>query len=565
MPSVQLPMEAPQLRRRRLGVVHLVFFTVAASAPLTVLAGGVATSYAVSGNIGVPLAFLGLTVILGLFAVGYGAMSRFVANAGAFYSYLSQGIGRGAGVAGSFVALVTYNAIQIGLYGLFGATAADFVAELTGLRLPWWTWGFVALLLVGALGLLRVDLNARVLAVLLGLEVLVVVLYDIGAFSGPAGGAVTFAPLEPASLLAPGVGAVIAFNIAAFTGFESGAIYSEETRDPRRTVARATFVAVAFTGLFYALSSWAMVVQTGPETIQAAATEQGAGLVLGPLAERFGPLVSDVAAVLFLTSVFAALLSFHNGVARYLFALGRERVLPQALSRVGTRSGGPVAGSLTQSTIALVVVLVIVLAGADPLLALFTWFSGVAAVGVVLLMASTSASVVGFFRGRSGDASLWARLIAPGVASLLLFAVLVVLVGNFDALLGSDPSSPLRWILPATVLVAAVGGGCWAAYLRRARPLVYAGIGRSALNPDEVEVQARSQASARMPKPYLRGEGAGPAAGADTGAARETENETTTRFRMPDLSADRTETTTEFARPDIERETERTTEFTRPD
>ncbi|TCK25138.1 APC family permease [Pseudonocardia endophytica] len=495
--------QAPQLRRRRLGVVHLVFFTVAASAPLTVLAGGVTTTYAVSGNAGVPLAFLGLAVVLGLFAIGYGAMSRFVANAGAFYSYLSLGLGRGAGVGGSFVALISYNAIQIGLYGLFGATASDFVAEAVGLRLPWWTWAFLALIVVGALGLLRVDLNARVLAVLLIIEVIVVIAYDVAAFREPAGGAVTFAPLTPSTLLVPGVGAVIAFNIAAFTGFESGAIYSEETRNPGRTVARATFVAVAFTGLFYALSSWAMVAQVGTENLQQAATENGPGLVFGPLADHYGVIVSDVATVLFLTSVFAALLSFHNGVARYLFALGRERVLPSGLSAVGTRSGGPVAGSITQSVVAVIVVLVFVVLGLDPVLTLFTWFSGMSAIGVVLLMASTSAAVVGYFareRAKRTEASLWARAIAPAIASVLLFVLLVVLVGNFDALLGTDPSSPLRWILPVLVLLAALGGVVWATVLRRTRPMIYSGIGRSTM-PEESGASAEPE---RAPKPYLR-------------------------------------------------------------
>ena len=83
-----------------------------------------------------------------------------------------------------------------------------------------------------------------------------------------------------------------------------------------------------------------------------------------------------LANLLFLTSVFAALLSFHNGVARYLFALGREHVLPTALSRVGVRSGGPVAGSLAQSGLAVVVVSLFALSGADPVLRLFTWLSG---------------------------------------------------------------------------------------------------------------------------------------------------------------------------------------------
>jgi amino acid transporter len=485
MSSVHQPI--PQLRRRRLGVIHLVFFTVAASAPLTVLGGGVTTTFAVTGIAGVPLSFLLLAAALALFAVGYAAMSRHVANAGAFYSYLAQGLGPKWAVSGSFVALISYNAIQIGLFGLFGAGFGDFASATFGLDLPWWVWAGGALVLVGALGVLRVDLNARVLAVLLIAEIVVVALYDIGAFSAPAGGTVSFDGLSPTELFVPGVGAVFAFSVAGFIGFESGAIYSEECRNPRVTVGRATFVALGFTGLFYALSAWAMTVAVGSDRLQAAATEAGPGLVFGALAERWGAPIADVANLLFLTSVFAALLSFHNGVARYLFALGREEVLPMVFSRVGARSGGPVAGSLAQSALAAVVVVVIVVTGTDPILELFTWFSGISALGVVLLMTGTSAAVIGFFRKHRAPATRWQRLVAPALATVVLAALVALLVVNFDALLGTDPESPLRWLLPGLVLLAAVLGGLWGSVLQRTRPGVYRRIGQTALAPEVVE------------------------------------------------------------------------------
>lgn len=488
MPSRPGHQLIPQLSRRRLGVKDLVFFTVAASAPLTVLGGGVTTTFAVTGNVGVPLSFLVLAVALALFAVGYAAMSRHVANAGAFYSYLARGLGRPAGVSGAFVALLSYNAIQIGLYGLFGAAMAEFAATTFGVDLAWWIWALIALVVVGVLGVLRVDLNAKVLAVLLVLECIAVVLYDIGAFGHPADGVVSTAGLEPAELFVPGVGAVFAFGIAAFIGFESGAIYSEECRDPGRTVGRATFIALGFTGIFYALSAWAMTVTVGPANLQTAATENGPGLVFGALAEHWGDTTANVANVLFLTSVFAALQSFHNSVARYLFALGRERVLPEVLDTVGARSGGPVAGSLMQSLIAVVVVALFASNGVDPLLQMFTWFSGLAAVGVVALMTGTSAAVVGYFERHPGGTSRWQRTIAPGLAVVVLGALVVVLVYNFDALLG-DPTSPLRWALPALVFVAAVVGLIWGFVLRSLRPDVYAGIGHAALAPELDEEQ----------------------------------------------------------------------------
>src|SRR5215475_6533277 len=62
------------LGRGRLGVGSLTFFTISASAPMTVLAGGITTAFAVTGSKGVPLAFPILTVALALFVVGYAAM-----------------------------------------------------------------------------------------------------------------------------------------------------------------------------------------------------------------------------------------------------------------------------------------------------------------------------------------------------------------------------------------------------------------------------------------------------------------------------------------------------------
>ncbi|MBE1488733.1 APC family permease [Plantactinospora soyae] len=479
------------LRWGRLGTVHLVFFTVAASAPLTVLGGGVTTMYAVSGNVGAALSYVLLAGILAVFAVGYAAMSRFVSNAGAFYAYIAGGLGRAAGVSGSFVALAAYNAIQIGLYGLFGAVVGDFMATKFGVEQAWWVWALIGLLVVGALGILQVDLNATVLAVLLLLECLAVVVFDVVSLGNPAGGSVSLAGLDPGNLFAAGLGAVLALGIASFTGLESGAIYSEEVRDPRRTVARATYIAVAFTGGFYALSAWALTVATGPENAQAASAGAGPEVVFGILAEHAGTTVSDVVYLLFVTSVLAALLSFHNGVARYLFALGRERVLPAYLDRTGVRTGAPVTGSLTQSVLALGVVVAFVLADRDPVVDLFTWLSGVSAVGVVLLMTLTSAAVVGFFRRRpEGEVNTWQRLVAPALATVLLFAVLLVLVVNFDALLAPGSPRYLAWLLPGVTVVAGLAGLAWGLVLRSTRPTVYAAVGRGAAERTATEEEA---------------------------------------------------------------------------
>lgn len=479
------------LARRRLGTVSLIAFTVSASAPMTVLAGKMVTGFAVTGSVGLPLVFPILALALGLFAVGYAAMSRYVSNVGAFYAYLARGLGRTWGVAGSFVALVAYNTIQIGLYGLFGAVVQPLAKDKLHLYLPWWGWTLIALVVVSVLGILRIDLNARVLTVILIMEIAAVLLFDIGAFSSPAGGEVSTAGLAPSNLFdMTTLGGVFAFGIAAFVGFESAAVYTEEVRDPRRTVARATYAALGITGVLYTISAWALEVGFGTDTVVDSTRNNGPRAVLALIGHHSGIFLADLAAILFVTSVFAALLSFHNGVARYLFALGRERVLPQALARTGTRSGAPVYGSLVQSLVALLVIAIFVGAGEDPVIALFAWLSYSAAVGVLLLMVGTSVAVIGFFHGRDVPETLWQRVVAPLLGAFVLAVITGVTMYNSDSVLGTAKASSLAWILPGIPVAAAVVGLAWGTVLRSRRPEVYHGIGCGLARPVVEEATA---------------------------------------------------------------------------
>ncbi|GAA4554002.1 APC family permease [Amycolatopsis samaneae] len=460
------------LGNQGLGVAQVVFFVVAAAGPLYAIAGGVSTTYAVTGSVGVPLSFLVLAPVLALFAVGYAAMSRYVTNAGAFYPYVANGIGRASGTAIAFVSLVAYNAIQISVYGLFGWSVSNWLATRFGPVLPWWPTALVTAVLVGVLGVLRVDVNAKVLGVALCLEVAVVAVIDVVLFAHPAGGHASFASLEPATLFTVGAGAVFAFSVAVFTGFEGAATYGEECRDPRRTVGRATHIAIWLTAVLYFVSSLAMSVGAGPDGVVAGSRAEGPALLFGLSAHHAGALFADVAYFLFMTSQCAGLLSFHNAVARYFFALGREGLLPAALSRTG-RTGAPVGGSLAQTALALVVIAVFAIAGGDPVTQLFAWLGVTASTGVVLVMIAVSLAVIGFFRRRTEVETAWRRWVAPLLAALALTAILV----HFDLLLGEAGTTPLRWALPGLLLVAGLAGFGRAAVLRARRPDRYARIG----------------------------------------------------------------------------------------
>ena len=137
-------------------------------------------------------------------------------------------------------------------------------------------------------------------------------------------------------------------------------------------------------------------------------------------------------------------------------------MLPSAFGRVNPRTGSPWIASMTQTVLALAVVLVFALAGADPVLKLFTWLTNLGALGVLALMAATSFAVVGYFRTRpEAGLSAWSSTIAPGIAGVLLLVILVLGVLNFNVLITSATNAPtdkMTVILPLILLVGGIVG-----------------------------------------------------------------------------------------------------------
>jgi len=474
---------ARSLARGRLGAPAVLFFVMSAAAPLTVIAGAVTTAYAVTGVTGIPVAFVVVAAVLAVFCVGYVSMARRISNAGAFYTYVTHGLGRPAGVATALVAVLAYNALQIALYGGLGVAAAGFFQAEAGWDAAWWAYALGAWTLVTVLGLLRVDLNGRVLAVLLVAEIVVLLAFDVADLTHPAGGTISLNTLSPGNLAAPGLGALLVLAITGFVGFENAAVFSEETKDPRRTVPIATYLAVALITILYAGSAWAMSVATGPEHIVDRSRAEGTETIFTLAAGHIGTSMATAGRLLFLTSLLAALLSFHNTVARYLFALGREHVLPPVLGRTSRRTAAPAAASTVQSGLALTVILLYATQGWDPLVRLFFWGGMWGGFGVLLLLTTTSVAVAAFFvrnpDQRRSD-SAWQTAVAPVLAAAALITVLVLALRNFATLLGVSPSSALRWQLPALYAVAAAIGTAWAILLRDRHPGIYQAIGLGA-------------------------------------------------------------------------------------
>jgi amino acid transporter len=452
--------------RGSIGVVGIVFLVVAAAAPLTAIGGALPVMLAIGNGAGNPMAYVVAAVVLLLFSVGYAAMSRHVVDAGAFYAYVSKGLGTPVGVGAAGLALLTYTAIQAAIYGLAGATAQGLSTQYGGPDLPWWVWAFLFMAVVGLLGYRNIDVGTKVLGVLLTLEIGVIAVVAVAVLAQGGADGIDVRSFTPSAFFSGAPGISIMFAVASFIGFEATAIYGEEARNPRRTVPLATYLAVVLIGAFYALSSWAIVLAFGSDGVVAAAQADTAGLVFTAAAEYVSPVVADVMLVLLLTSLFAALLAFHNAISRYLFALGRQGMAPDVLSRTHVRHASPHVGSLAQTGTAFVVVAVFAVAGSDPVLQLFTWMSGLATVSILLLMVLTSVAVLAFFARSRVDRRAWHTRVAPALGTLGLLGVVGLVLANFTTLISGD--AVLATVL-LTVIAAAFALGVVVALVRRPR------------------------------------------------------------------------------------------------
>lgn len=443
------------------------FFMIAALGPLLVSGGTFPEALAAIGITAVPGACILIALVLGAFAVGYLAMAHYAPNSGAFYALVGQGLGRPAGVAAGWLALVGYCALYVSLYGIIGVQAAGFIHDNHHAWNPsWWACALAVWVLVGILGLFEVKISARVLGVLSLAEIVIVLVISGFGLAHPAHG-VPLAPFNPARISWAGIGPLSAILTLCFVGFEQAPVYGPEARNPRRTLPRATAVSLAGATVIYVAASYSMDVHYGAGIVQAAGS-LGSQLFFGM---GQGVAVSG-GHLLFLTGIIAAMLAYHNTMTRYEYSAARAHTLPAVLGRVGA-SGIPRAASLLQSFIGLLTICAAQLLHWDPLTQLFYVASSFGGFTIMILLAVTDVAIIAFFvRDRRGEHAA-TRLWTPMVTAAVLAGMVVACAVNLPSLLGVAPSDPSIARLYELLIAMAVLGLARSLYLKWRHPDSY--------------------------------------------------------------------------------------------
>lgn len=470
--------DEPRLKGGAVGVPGIVFFVIATNGPLIGLIGAVPVALTLGNGIGVAGTFLLAGLAYLIFSVGFAAMGRYIKNAGAFYTYVTSGLGRPPGVVAAALAITSYIAIQLACYAMVGFFLGQFEQAHFGAALTWWANA----LLIGAIvlfcGYRNIEFSGKLLGILMLCEIAIVLLFDVSVIAhggGPEGLPLT--PFYPSNVLSNGLGAALVFTIGSYVGFETTAIYAEEAKNPSRTIPLAMYLSVTLIMLFFAVSVWALISAYGPSHVVAEAQRDPGNLWFAVATTFVSPLAADAMSMLMISSLFAALVSLQNAVARYFFSLAREGVLWKKLAVMHPVQQSPYVASLFQSLISCTVIAAFAIASASPMDTVLPVTTTFASIGLLTVQVLTSLAVIGFFRRRTHSEGLVQSTIAPAISIVSLTALVCLIVDNITMLAGGNTTEGR--MIGLMVVAVALGGLLYAKWMERRHPARYEALGRA--------------------------------------------------------------------------------------
>ena len=117
--------------------------------------------------------------------------------------------------------------------------------------MPWPIFAVVMLATIAILTYFDINLTAKVLGVFLVTEIAILLAMAFAVlFAGGGPDGIPLAPLNPVNAFTgPAVGLGLVFAFCSWVGFETTAVYGEESRDPKRVVPQATLISVIGVGV----------------------------------------------------------------------------------------------------------------------------------------------------------------------------------------------------------------------------------------------------------------------------------------------------------------------------
>ncbi|HEX4241205.1 MAG TPA: APC family permease [Steroidobacteraceae bacterium] len=338
--------------KRSLGYWDLVLYGLAYIAPFAPLStlGFVWTE----SNGLIVLAYLLGAVCMYFTAESYAIMTETLPSAGSVYGFARQSLGSFAGFIAGWMILLDYLLIPAFVYVLIAVALETLLPGID--RGVWIVLLVTATTTVNWFG---ITVTSRANFIAVGLQVIIlagfVALCVIALHAGKGNGALTLKPVFDASRFDAGkVFTATSICIMSFLGFDAVSTLSEEVEGgDRRVVGRAIIAVLVLSAIFFVALTWVLGNLLPGIALhdQAAAVYELAAWATGPWSAAV--LAWSYAIIVGLSNA----LPMQVGVARVVFAMGRDRQLPRVLAKVHPRYRTPYVGMLATMALSLAVAL----------------------------------------------------------------------------------------------------------------------------------------------------------------------------------------------------------------
>ncbi|QZT62540.1 APC family permease [Mycolicibacterium austroafricanum] len=491
-----------RLKRNAVGTFGVIFMAVATAAPITAMVGNVPIAVGFGNGSHAPAGYLVATIVLGLFAIGYATMAKHITATGAFYGYISHGLGRVMGMASGGIITMAYVVFEASLIGIFSFFFQNFMSSQFGFEIHWLIPALLMLALNCILTYFDVNLTAKVLGVFLITEI---VMLSLGAIAvavkggGPDGFAVgeilnPVGAFQPAAIAGASAGLGLFFAFWSWVGFESTAMYGEESKDPKRIIPRATMIAVLGVGLFYVFVSWMAIAGTGPKQAVelAQSADTSSEIFFAPVRTTYGEWAITLFNILLVSGSFACGMAFHNCASRYLYALGREGLssgLQNTLGATHKTHGSPHIASFVQTGITLVLILAFFAAGMDPYIHMYTLLAILGTMAILIVQSLCAFSVIAYFhfhKNHPSSAHWFKTFLAPLIGGIGMLYVVYLLWEHKESAAGAASGTLLFKLTPWIVVGLFALGAAVALYFKFNDKRRYELIGRIVYDDSEI-------------------------------------------------------------------------------
>jgi len=496
-----------RLKPNAVGLIGVLFMAVATAAPITAMVGNVPISVGFGNGAYAPAGYFVATIVLTLFAIGYAAMSKHITATGAFYGYISHGLGRIVGLGAGFLTALAYMVFEASLIGIFSFFGNDLFKSFFNVDVPWIIFAVVMLAVNAVLTYFDINLAAKVLGVFLITEIIMLAMMALSVlFTGGGPQGWSWGSLNPINgfhslsgmvagadgnmiTVAGSAGVGLFFAFWSWVGFESAAMYGEESRNPKKIIPIAVVSSVIGIGVFYVLVSWLAIVGTGPENAIALAQDSSTAgnIFFNPVHEHLGQWAVDMFKILLMTGSFACGMAFHNCAARYIYAIGREDVIPGMRRTIGSTHplhGSPHIAGFVQTAVAAAIVLFFDLTGRDPYTGLYGLMALLGTTAIMIVQALAAFSVISYFHvaKQHPETANWFRtFLAPLLGGLGMLYVIYLLAQNASFAAGSASTDWVFAAIPYIVGIVGIGGILVAVFLKYRAPQRYSELGRTVL------------------------------------------------------------------------------------